>query len=179
MPSARLPQYVRLNQQSQWQISGLLSVAMESMALSSRLKLHNSNRTTLDQLANSINVNGNQTIAKLGMSIDHKNATNGEHAPVPPLGQVAGADLRIPSRQNQDADSNIKEMDDSKKVDMDFFPIETGQEPRERRNKRFHVFGQTEILRTAENVKQLDSSGEDEGFERARRRAAGLSILQK
>ncbi|RDL40682.1 Tubulin nucleotide-binding protein [Venustampulla echinocandica] len=179
MPSASLPQYVRLSQQSQWQISGLLSVAMESIALPSRLKIHNSNRATLDQLANSINVNGNQTIAKLSLSIDQKSTTNGHHLPVLPHEQASDGDLRIPSRENQDADLSFKDVDDIKDLDMDFFPTESGQELRGRRNKRFHVFGQTKISRTTEDVKQSDTFGEDEGFERARRRAVGLPIIQK
>ena len=74
-----LPNYVMIDTKSRWHVGGLLSTAYETMTLPSRLRLGNGSRASLDELVNVLNVNGNQNIAKVRMSIDQKDAPNGHH----------------------------------------------------------------------------------------------------
>lgn len=179
-----LPSYVTINQQSQWHVSGLLCTAMESMTLPSRLKIRNGTREMLDQIASALNINGNQNIAKLRMSIDNKSVAvlNGHgHDRSGRLEvRAQNRDTRIPSRERSTDAPQITSEDDIATFDMDFFPAEETEQLRDRQNfKKAHVFGQAENYRDDEDGKNDEINEEDEGHERARRRAAGLPIIQK
>lgn len=174
IPSATLPPYVNLNLQSEWHVSALLATAVESMSLPSRLKLQNSNRETLSLLANSLNVNGNQTIAKLQMSVEQKEAANGVQKGEALLSE--STDSRIFSQDDAHANGETE----TKTLDMEFFPTGGEEQPRgPRRAKKVHIFGQTELSRTSEDTDPINPTGAYDGYERARRRAAGLPILQQ
>ncbi|TVY81715.1 Protein dml-1 [Lachnellula suecica] len=179
LPSAALPSYVTLAPHSQWHVSGLLSSAMESMSLPSRLKVQGSARQTFDQLSFALNVNGNQTIAKLRMSVDQNSALNGHGHPQAVNGEVQISDSRVPLGNGHVNDSDLNEEGEPQTFDMDFFPTETGERSRGRRSNKVHVFGQAENFRGDEDNGQTQTIGEDEGYERARRRAAGLPIIQR
>jgi hypothetical protein len=173
IPSATLPSYVMLDRHSQWHVSGLLSTALESMTLPSRLKVA---RETLDELASALNVNGNQNIAKLRMSIDQKAALNGHTRPGRLEVRAQSRDMRIPSQERLAVITPHEA--ELTTYDMDFFPSEVEQ-IRGRRNDKPHVFGQTETYRGDEDLDHQELDEEDEGHERARRRAAGLPIIHK
>lgn len=182
LPSANFPNYVKLDAKSEWHRSALFSTALESMTLPSRLRLHHSGRETLDQLSNALNINGNQNIAKLRMSITQKPMTNGTSREGGLEVQAESRDARLPAqdgRANQgDADKNE---DESTTFDMDFFPTETGEYVRGRQSsKKVHVFGQAENYRIEDDQHQSKNiKDEDEGYERARRRAEGLTITRR
>ena len=177
-----LPSYVTIDPKSQWHVSGLLCTAFESMTLPSRMKARDGALGTLDHIANALNVNGNQNIAKLRMSVDQKAALNGDDHPSRIEVHAQSKDMRIPSRgrptdapQITDADEN-----DVATFDMDFFPTEATEQVRSRQSiKKAHLFGQIENYRGDENQRSEQANEEDEGHERARRRAAGLPIIQK
>ena len=182
MPSI-LPGYVTVDPKSQWHVSGLLSTALESMTLPSRLKLRDGTRETLDHLSGALNVNGNQNIAKLRMSVDHTPvpAVNGHNRPGRLEVRAQSRDPRVPS---QDRAGKESDGDGLTTFDMDLFPAEIAEESRGRRTTQTaHVFGQAENYRGDEEkikaLKVIESSDEDEGFERARRRAAGLPVIQR
>ncbi|TVY22818.1 Protein dml-1 [Lachnellula hyalina] len=179
IPSDSPPSYITLDTHSPWHISGLLSTAMESMSLPSRLKVQSSARQTFDQISNAVNVNGNQTITRLRMTIDQELALNGHGD-----SQVAGGigqmgDSRVPLGNGHVNDSNLNQEEEPKTLDMDFFSTETGEQFRTRRPRKPHVFGQVENSRGTHDQQQTQFIGEDEGHERARRRAAGLPIIQR
>ena len=177
LPSKALPLYMAFSPQSEWHVSALLASAVESITLPSRLKLSHSSRETLTLLANSLNVNGNQTIAKIQMSIGEKTAINGSHAE---NGVTGKNDSRMSNDNNLKDDSYVNGDDEANPLDMDFFPTETGEQIRgPRRAKKVHVFGRNEIFRTTGDPKLPSSTGADGGYERARRRAAGLTIIQR
>jgi hypothetical protein len=179
MPSSILPKYVLLDPHSQWHVSALLSTALESMTLPLRLKLQDGSRQTLDQLVNALNINGNQNIAKLRMSIDQKTALNGNHRAGRLEVRAQIRDMRVPSQETNGESSSPEDESEVKTFDMDFFPFETGEQPRGRHSfKNPHVFGQAESYR-AEDTKSTNGNEKDEGYERARRRAAGLPIMQR
>ena len=180
LPTAKLPPYVTIDPQSPWHVSGLLSAALESMSLPSRLKMTNGSRQTMDRLISALNINGSQNIAKLRMSVDQTAAPNGHHRP----GRLdAPAESRDPRLRSQDrSDQNLPADGESALTtfDMDFFPVETGEQTRRRSsNKEPHVFGQAEGYRVPELPGSQEATEEDEGYDRARRRAAGLPLIQR
>jgi len=177
MPSTMLPSYVMLDPHSQWHVSGLLATALESMTLPSRLK---ATRETLDQLASALNVNGNQNIAKLRMSIDQKVGLSGHHRSGRLEVRAENRDMRVPSQERSNIIDNGPDENDLTTFDMDFFPTETVEQNRGRRSiKKPHVFGQAENYRGDEDPQDEKANEEDEGYERARRRAAGLPVVHK
>lgn len=179
VPSAKLPSYVSMDINSPWHVSALLSTAIETMTLPSRLKAQDSSRETLDQLVNALNVNGNQNIAKLRMSIDQKKALNGHSRPGR-LEVGSQSDTRMPSQDRRANEVRDEEQEEVSTFDMEFFPAESIEQNRGRRHlKKPHVFGQAESHRVSDEATNDEATGEDEGFERARRRAAGLPIIQK
>jgi Tubulin domain len=180
LPTARLPTYVTVDRQSQWHVSGLLSTAFESVSLLSRLKTKNGNRQTMDSLVNALNINGNQNIAKLRMSVDQTTALNGHHIPGKLTAPPASRDSRVPSQARSFRGSQTSENSDLTAFDMEFFPEETGEQIGGRQsNKEPHVFGQVEGYRVKEIIESQETSGEDGGYERKRQRAAGLPLIQK
>jgi hypothetical protein len=180
MPTARLPPYVVLDPQSPWHVSGLLSAALESMSLPSRLKIQSGSRQTMDALISVLNVNGNQNIAKLRMSVDQSTALNGHNRPGRLATPVESRDPRVPSQERVVTRSHGDEKPDLAIFDMDFFPAETGEQISwQQRNKEPHVFGQAEAFRVQEVTSSQGTNAEDEGYERARRRAAGLPLIHK
>ena len=148
------------------------------MTLPSRLK---ASRETLDQFTSAVNINGNQNIAKLRMSIDQKAALNGHDRSGRLEVRAESRDLRLPSQERSGSiiDNNSDESDLAT-FDMDFFPTETGEQIRGRQNfRKPHVFGQAENYRGDENPSEEQKNEEDEGHERARRRAIGLPVIHK
>lgn len=169
-----------MDMHSQWHVSALLSTALETMTLPSRLKSHDSSRETIDQLVNALNVNGNQNIAKLRMSIDQNEALNDHSRPGRLDVGTESGDTRMPSQSRHAEESHDDKEDEVSTFDMDIFPPESLEQNRGRRAlKNPHVFGQAESYRVSEGANTNETTGEDEGFERARRRAAGLPIIQK
>lgn len=174
-----------MDQKSLWQVSGLFSTALESMTLPSRLRALNGQRQTLDEIAGALNVNGNQKIAKLQMSIgpnSEPRQANGDHRPgrLEVQARAQSRDSRMPS---QDRRAAVLDTDDENTIalDIDFFPSEEIDRSRVRRPaKAAHLFGQAENLRGDEgNLANSPDKDDFDGQERARRRAAGLPILHK
>ncbi len=180
LPSAKLPNYVSIDAKSQWHVSALLATALESMTLPSRLKSHENGRETMDQLVSALNINGNQNIAKLRMSIDQEKALNGYHNAGKLHPRTAGGDVRAPLHERHGVTVAEDREDELSTLDMEFFPSEVAEQTRgSRRIKKPHVFGQAENHRSDEDRDNDETNGMDEGYERARRRAAGLPIIQK
>jgi hypothetical protein len=175
-----LPSYVTLDPSSPWHLSGLLSTAQESITLPSRLRGGNGKRESLDEIAAALNVNGNQNIAKLQMSIDTDTQTNGDHTERPETG-VGSRDMRMPSQNGHQHE--IDDLEDAKDAtfDMEFFPSGEAMpilsRGHRRKAKKTHIFGQVEGFRGPKEMRKQE--GDFDGQERARRRAAGLPIIHK
>lgn len=176
-----------MDRRSPWHVSALFATALESMTLPARLKPMNGIRYSLDELAASLNVNGNQNIAKLQMSISSRisdeetNGTNGVSVDARP-GRLdvrnGGKDTRIPSQDGRAVAMPTVENDEVP-FDMDLFPSEEPNVGRRRpSNKRSHTFGQVEAYR-GEDAADVHEPDDFDGQERARRRAAGLPIVHK
>lgn len=175
LPSTPLPSYINMDPGCQWHVSGLFSTALETMTLPSRLRSRNGQRETLDQLASAINVNGNQNIAKLQMSITNKpeseQANGTSHT-------SEGQDIRMRESNGHYAGDHSGDL---APFDMSFFPssdLPTGvRGPKS--TKEAHIFGQVESSRGSDLFDGDGARHDFDGQERARRRAAGLAIIHK
>ena len=160
---------------SPWHVSGLLSTALETMTLPSRLRGGNGQRETLHLLASAINVNGNQNIAKLQMSIINKTESK----------QTNRTSHTAEQQDNRMRESNGHyagdHFGDLEPFDMSFFPssdLPTGvRGPKP--TKEAHIFGEVESSRGSDLSEGDDARHDFDGQERARRRAAGLAIIHK
>ena len=171
-PPAYFPRYVTLDHTSQWQTSALLSTALESMTLPSRMKAGDHKSGTLDILEAALNVNGNQRIAQLQCTIVDSKGTEGQLSTQPSL-----QDSRM-YHQNQDQpqlgeDSLHDATADSQPLDMNFFPGES------QTNDTPHVFGIVESIRKDCEDRNDQEDAEDEGYARKRRRVAGMPLKEK
>ncbi|KFZ18540.1 hypothetical protein V501_01166 [Pseudogymnoascus sp. VKM F-4519 (FW-2642)] len=175
IPSS-LPSYTTLDPSSLWQASALLSTALETMTLPSRLHSRAGTRASLADTGAALNVNGTQNIARLQMSIGEDPVANGE-------GHDAATretgDRRLATHggrlSEEDEDGGLAELD------MDFFPVDApAMNGRGRRaDRRLHTFGRVESSRSDQETGD-DNDGDDlDGRDRARRRAAGLPIMHK
>jgi hypothetical protein len=180
LPSGPLPYYVNVNRKSSWHVSALLLTALESMTLPSRVRGQGSLRQSLDEITGALNVNGNQNMAKAQVSVFLDSTVKMDRSGRP---QAPGQnrDPRVPS-QNRLGDEVGIINETLPSLDMDLFPSDDPNEARERRpNRKVHVFGEAETFRGDKDL--WGSIAEEEnsvdGRERARRRAAGLKVVQK
>lgn len=141
-------------------------------------------RQNLDDLAASLNVNGNQNIAKLQMSIDdgelpeQTNGINGDTRAGRLDARNAKTDSRIPY-QNGRAHTVEADEDEEGPLDISFFPTEGPNAGRRKvSSKKPHIFGKADAYR-GEDERTTKETNDFDGQERARRRAAGLSIVHR
>jgi hypothetical protein len=186
LPSGPLPTYVSLNRQSLWHVSALLSTSLESITLPSRLKVQHGVQIPLDELAGALNVNGNQNIAKLQMSVgpnpQPQAQTNGHDRSGRLEVRARNRDPRVPSRDGLGDELNV--IDDTPSgLDIDLFPADEPNQGRVRRlSGRAHIFGKAEVFRSDENgFGDSRVEGEEcvDGRERARRRATGQTVVHR
>lgn len=183
IPSLRLPSYVRLARSSLWQTSALLSTALESMTLPSRLRPGGGKRGRLDNMEAALNVNGSQRIANVQMSITDPS--------VPKHKQVASRKAHDGRIRGSNTDSQLNEdqfLASDASLDMDFFGGEaytTGTNAfRTQAPKNDHVFGYVESVRgnlgnTGDTRQEQDEEEDEVGYTRKRRRLAALPLIEK
>ncbi|OLN81819.1 Protein DML1 [Colletotrichum chlorophyti] len=135
LPQIRLHSNIGLDVQSPWHATALLSTAMETAGLASRLTAGSGVEATLNNLVDGLNLRGKQTMSRLQMSI---------------LG--LSSDLENNDRAPQPAvDEDDKE---DAKLDTDFFDILRAKPPVSKRNlnatsSKPHLFGHTITTRGA------------------------------
>ena len=177
IPPTQLPQYVHIDRNSQWHTSALLSAALESFTLPTRLRHDAQKRGFIDDLEAALNVNGNQRIAQLQCSILNPSTS--------PLISTHGCtDNRAPLGSNR-----ILVEEDSPKLadprlDMDF----SGCKARStspfviQHDKSDHVFGAVETTRTRTAIETANDEEMDKdeiNYARKRRRFAGLPVIER
>lgn len=191
-PPIQLPAYVCMDRSSQWHTAGLLSIALESVTLPSRLRASNGRWWMLNDFEAALNVNGNQRIAKLECSLKDPEVLV-EQRRERGIKEANTADQRMPVK----APGTSKLLDDKSGLqaakdaslgclDIDFFAGHSGQTEatmvqsgqRARVAKESHVFGHTDSLRGDFER----ASGEDDGeagLTRKRRRIAGMPLRER
>ena len=194
-PPIQLSAYVSVDRSSQWHTAGLLSMALESVTLQSRLRATNARRWMLNDFEAAINVNGNQRIAKLECSVidpellEKRRRERG-------IKEASTADPRMPGRGTVtgtvtssllDDESGLQAAKDAslKHLDMDFFAGHSGQTeasvpsgPRTRVAKESHVFGHMDCFR-GDFERPSGEEGGEAAYARKRRRIAALPLVEK
>ncbi|KAL8733133.1 MAG: hypothetical protein Q9166_002325 [cf. Caloplaca sp. 2 TL-2023] len=171
-----LPPYMRLEQSSQWHVSGLLSMAVESLTLPSRQKPGGLRRGLLSDFEAALNANGNQRIAELQCSVIEPSVQQPDRKGAP----QAANDGRVPGSGMQDLIYEDEVETAKSKLDMSF---STGEPSRtalslrqwERSN---HMFGKVESVRGVPWAAQDTGNEEDEANSRKRRRLASLPMVE-
>ncbi|KAL8973915.1 MAG: hypothetical protein Q9197_001849 [Variospora fuerteventurae] len=174
-----LPQYVQLDPNSPWHVSGLLSMALETMTLPSRQKPGNTKRGLLSDLEAALNVNGNQKIADLQSSL-LVDPSSQQTRTKSSAGMAT--DCRIRVLDGQGFVVHEDDIEDAKsRLDMDFSsgkPSQTALSLRQW-DKANHVFGKVESIRGLPTSEQKSDEATDEATSRKRRRWASLPNVEK
>ncbi|KAI9820544.1 MAG: mtDNA inheritance, partitioning of the mitochondrial organelle [Thelocarpon impressellum] len=154
-PPSIVPADVDLDPGSEWSTSALLSSAIETMTLPSRLRAVDGARVTLDEMELALNTNGKQRIARLRFSPCADQARPESYG----RGMMEGG--------SHEATAGLSTLD------IDLFP---DLDLRERKPERQHTFGQVEVVR---GERERPAEDEDEEvLEGRRRRAAGLPVVK-
>ena len=157
VPSVRLPPYVYLDRSSQWHLSALLSMAVETMTLPSRERGRGEG-ISLDGLENSLNVTGSQRIAGLQCSIRHRSTME----PYDEIPDSTAKDGRLPAssivgwEMGEDLATSTNAC-----LDMDLSGAGGGDS-----RKPEQIFGRVESLRgysPLEGIADRDESSSDMG----------------
>lgn len=173
-----LPPYVRMDVTSQWHVSGLLSMAVESMTLPSRQKSSSIRQGLFRNMEAALNVNGNQKVADFQCSIIDPSSqqpntnTNWKSEAI--------KDCRTPAADGRDLvyEDEIEKADS--RLDMSFStgkPSQTALSIRQW-EKGQHVFGKVESIRGL-RPPEREMGEEDEAISRKRRRLASLPIVEQ
>ncbi|KAH0541531.1 hypothetical protein FGG08_004006 [Glutinoglossum americanum] len=164
VPPRPLPPYVSLDRNSEWHRSALFSTALETMTLPSRLKASREKQVTLSQIEGFLNVNGNQKIACLQLSV----LKPGFHSQSPTNPAVAATDSReLRNPNKEDAIPTGPAV-----LDMDLSPREMERSSRGTSSK-VHTFGQVEVVRSTEA-----SMSSPDSTHQLPQRLAGLPVVQ-
>lgn len=176
VPVGRLPDYVTLDRDSQWHNSALLSAAVETMTLPSRLRPGSSKRGFLGDLENALNVNGNQRIAQLQYKVFDPDTEVQQHTK-----SGESKDDRMPSNINR----TLVGEDDSEAVNPDLDISLSGcdigsQSSLNQRRQSDHIFGAVETIRgQAEAVKDEEAEDDETRYMKKRKRFAGLPVIER
>ena len=177
IPPTQLPQYVHLDRKSQWHTSALLSAALESVTLPTRLRHGIQNRWSTNDLEAALNVNGNQRIAQLQCSM-----FSPEDAPLLTAIPHGSIDNRAPSGDNR----ILVEQDGLKLAESRFdMDLSCGNTRLTRRTATQHdvsghVFGAIETMRTRFKTAKRKGTDEDETTDAGEwRRAARLPVVKR
>ncbi|CAL8574308.1 mtDNA inheritance, partitioning of the mitochondrial organelle [Xanthoria parietina] len=171
------PAYVGLDLSSQWHVSGLVSMAVESITLPSRQKAGSMGRGLLGDLEVALNSNGNQRIAELQCSVVDPLT---QHLERTPEASQAAKDKRTAGSPLQQLAYEDEMEPGQSRLDMSF---SSGQTTRtglslrqwERRN---HVFGKVESIRGVP-WEGHGLNDEGEANRRKRRRLGSLPTVER
>ncbi|KAI4255621.1 MAG: hypothetical protein L6R42_006637 [Xanthoria sp. 1 TBL-2021] len=171
------PAYIGLDLSSQWHVSGLMSMAVESVTLPSRQKAGSIRRGLLGDLEAALNANGNQRIAELQCSV--------VDPPTQELDRITEASQA--AKDNRTAGGPMQqlvyedEMEQAKsRLDMNFSTGETSATALSLRQweRSNHVFGKIESIRGVP-WEGHSMGDEDETNSRKRRRLASLPTVER
>ena len=170
VPPRQLPQYSRFDGDSQWHTSALLSAAIESITLPTRLKHDIRKWGFADDLEAALNVKGNQRIAQLRYRI-----LGFEDAP---LAVHGSADDRVPSGSNP----ILAEKDTLKfanpRLDMDLSCFNTRSATQY--DVSDQIFGTLEVTRMKVETSRDEEIHKDAmTYLRRQGRTAGLPLIER
>lgn len=173
-----LPPYVRMDGTSQWHVSGLLSMAVESMTLPSRQKPGSIRQGLFGNMEAALNVNGNQKVADFQCSL------------IDPSSQQPNTDTKWKSEAIKDCRTSAADGRDlvyedeiekaHSRLDMSFSIGRSSDTALSIRQwqKAKHVFSKVESIRGL-RPPERETGEEDEAISRKRRRLASLPIVEQ
>lgn len=176
IPPTRLPQYLKLDRGSQWHTSALLSMAMESMTLPSRLRPNQSKRGLLGDIESTLNVNGKQRIASLQCSLLDHTQSHGRDA-----ASIQGSnDQRVPGSNTRTllGEDNLQEANANFDMDLSGGEPTSSAKTSSYDRAKEHTFARAETIREATRQDPEADSDEDR-LSRKRRRLAGAPIIER
>ena len=174
IPPTQLPQYVHLDRSSRWHTSALLSAALESVTLPTRLR-HDTQKHRLVDFETALNVNGNQRIAQLQCSM-----LDSENAPLAIAITHGSTDDRTPSGNNRTLVDGLKLTEPSFDMDLSNCDPRSTTPFTNQHDSPDHVFGAVTITRTQFGAARDEEVDEDEiTYARKRRRIAGLPVIER
>ena len=174
IPLTKLPQYVLFDRNSHWHSSALLSVALESVTLPTRLRRGFRKGWFLDDLEAALNVNGNQRIAQLQCSILEETLVSAI--------SYGSTDDRAPSGNNNILDKEDGLRFAESRFDMDFTCDNTRSTSRiaTQHNVSDHVFSAIETTRSKVETAKDEEMDEDNATDaRKLRRLASLPVIER
>ena len=186
-----LPSYIQTNDSIEWHTSSLLSLAMESITLPSRLRPEGQKRGLMADLQATLNTNGNQRISQLQCTILDPTKTEEEtsesQAPYDPR---IRSNPTIDMKRTEKSTANVQLI-----LDMNLSGEESISGSRDRRRQQSHVFGAIATSRglskpeqtrlgIAENMLADERDGyegedQDIGYMRKRARFSGEPLIER
>jgi hypothetical protein len=157
-PPTNLPNYINLENTSDWATTALLSAGFESSTLPTRFNATARKRGSLALFEDVLNTNGKQNLFELHASVNNPSYSSNDH----------GSDHLANGNSAASADPS------SGLLDIDYSPSRNSAEPLAR--KAYHIFGQVESERdtTGSNTSALMHTPE----ERLRRRLDDESVVE-
>ncbi|KAL9607783.1 MAG: hypothetical protein Q9167_007328 [Letrouitia subvulpina] len=177
LASRHLPPYVEVDENSQWHLSGLLSLAVESMTLPSRLRHQSAQSGGLGDIEAILNVNGNQRIANLQCTLNDDSSLQEADGAV----SASAKDSRVSTSNTDDLVLEDELREPNLNLDIDFTNIESGRSGLSIRQwkRKKHVFASVHSLRGSYR-RDGDTIDEDQAaFLRKRRRLASLPVVER
>lgn len=173
-PAAPLPPYVHLDRSSQWHVAALLSAAVESMTLPSRIRPGIQKGGFLGDLEAALNVNGYQRVAQLQCSIiiDPEDE-------LPQDSSIKGSkDRRLVSNTNH---TMVKEDEvENVRTSLDInLSSGDGTSSASSVAKQDHVFGAVEEIRGKVEETQEERDPDEVSYGQKQRRCAGLAVIER
>ena len=175
LPAGILPEYVHLNRDSPWHVSALLSIAVESMTLPSRLRPDTQERGLLGDIEAALNVNGNQRIAQLQCSI-----LDPEPQPFRVVDDRARNDDRVPSTMNRTMIEEDGHYATASYLDINLSAgdIRSSLSLASQHGASDHTFGAVDCTRGRPEAMEEKEDEDEVADIRKRRRFAGLPVTE-
>ena len=174
IPPIQLPQYVHFDRNSQWHTSALLSAALESITLPTRMRHRTQKRGFVDDLEAVLNVNGKQRIAQLQCSmLDPENVIAITHGSI---------DDRVPSGNNLllAEEDRLKLAEPRLDMNLSFCNARSISPFATQHDIPDRVYGAVESKRTKIEAANDEETVDDESNDaRKQRRSAGLPVIER
>lgn len=152
-PPAYLPEYISLDEHSEWHTSALLCTAMETATLPSRLKSRNGLSSTLSELEDFLRSNGNQTLAKPRLEVEYSTKQNGhrpEYRSMSIPGSQRATGYQAQTRRGSNLESNTG-------IDLS---LSSEEYDGVRSHKSAHIFSRAIVIRNEKDSENMLTNGE-------------------
>lgn len=173
-PPERVPDYIHLDDGSEWSNAALLATAMETMTLPARLRGGPEQHRSLADLESVLNVNGNQKIYQMRCTIGQKN--DGQPSEGGPSNMVKERQKGWDEGDGPAEDTQTKASSSTNHFDVDF---STDGVAEIRPGKTTHTFGQVEVCRGVRSGRLGTVASDSEVVGRQQRRLGSEPIVEK